>query len=173
MVSEQYYIVGKIANTHGLRGELKILPQTDFTEERFASGSELYLTSASGNMRTPVEVTNARRHKNMYIVRFAQFTDINEVEQYKGGSVLIAGENREPLPEGEYYYNEIIGCQVITDEDEQLGEITDIITTGANDVWVVTPDKGKDILLPVIDDVILAVDVQAKRVKVHLMEGLV
>lgn len=170
-MSDQYYTVGKIANTHGLRGELKIIPQTDFAEERFAKGSKLYI-QAKGD-RIPVVIAKARPHKHTYIVQLVDYTDINQVEPFKGGTLQVAAEDRAPLPEDEYYYDEIIGCQVISDEDEVLGEVTDILVTGANDVWIVTPPEGKEILLPVIDDVILHVDTHSKKIKVHLLEGLV
>jgi 16S rRNA processing protein RimM len=85
----------------------------------------------------------------------------------------VAEEERKPLDEGEYYYHEIIGCTVITDDGEELGTVSEILAPGANHVWVVERPKGKQVLLPVIDDVILDVDVEAKRIRVHLMEGLI
>lgn len=162
--------IGKIANTHGIRGELKIVPETDFPE-RFDKGSELVIVD-SQNKQTPVTVQTSRLHKNMFIVQFAQFSNINDVEKFKGALLKIDAKNQQPLEEGEYYYHEIIGCKVITEEGQELGPITEILTPGANDVWVVSLPKGKQLLLPVIDDVILDVDVANKTIRIHLMEGL-
>ena len=172
-MSETLYNVGKVVNTHGIRGELKILPQTDFPEERFAKGSRLVLAEPEGSRTVPVEVEGARPHKNVYILKLKGYDNINEVLPYKGWMLKVSENERKPLAEGEYYYNEIIGCRVVTDEGQELGVIRDILAPGANHVWVVERPAGKPVLLPVIDDVILEVDVQSKRVLVHLMEGLI
>ena len=109
----------------------------------------------SQNKQTPVTVQTSRLHKNMFIVQFDQFSNINEVEKYKGWLLKIEAKNQQPLEEGEYYYHEIIGCKVVTEEGQELGLVSEILTPGANDVWVVTLPKGKQLLLPVIDDVVL------------------
>jgi len=171
-MSEKLYTVGKIVNTHGIRGELKIVPQTDFPEERFAKGSELLFVDPAGGRTVPVIVKSARVHKNMYLVLFDGMDNINDVEKYKGWLLKVSEKHLSELDEGEYYYHEIIGCTVVTDEGEELGTISEILSPGANDVWVVRRPKGKDVLLPYIDEVVLDVDVKEKRVKVHLMEGL-
>jgi len=111
-------------------------------------------------------------HKNMYIVRLKEYGNINEVEKFKGGIAKVSKENLAELEENEYYFHQIVGCTVVTEEGENLGTISEILTPGANDVWVVKTAAGKEILLPVIDDVVLDVDVNEKLVKVHLMEGL-
>jgi 16S rRNA processing protein RimM len=169
-MSEKLYTVGIIANTHGIRGELKIVPQTDFPE-RFDKGSALVIVDPQ-NKQTPVTIQTARLHKNTYIVKFDNFNNINEVEKYKGSLLKVEEKYLEDLGEDEYYYHEIKGCTVVTDEGEELGTITEILSPGANDVWVVNRPKGKQVLLPVIDDVVLSVDVTNKIVKIHLMEGL-
>jgi 16S rRNA processing protein RimM len=169
-MSEKLFTVGKIVNTHGIRGELKIVPETDFPE-RFAEGSELVIVDAQ-QKQTPVKVQASRLHKNMYILKFEKYDNINDVEKYKGSLLKIEGKYQEPLDEGEYYYHEIMGCKVITDEGQELGLITEILTPGANDVWVVSRPQKKQLLLPVIDDVILEVNVADKIVRIHLMEGL-
>jgi 16S rRNA processing protein RimM len=169
-MSEKLYTVGKIVNTHGIRGELKIISETDFPE-RFDVGSELVIVDAQNN-QTQVKVQSSRLHKNMYIVKFDKYDNINDVEKYKGTLLKIEAKYQEPLEEGEYYYNEIIGCKVITEEGQELGLITEILTPGANDVWVVSLPNNKQLLLPVIDQVVLEVDVPAKIVRIHLMEGL-
>ncbi|MBB6019319.1 16S rRNA processing protein RimM [Paenibacillus sp. JGP012] len=167
----EFMNVGKIVNTHGIRGELKIMPLTDFPEVRFAKNAELFLFT-SDDRPVPVTVESARLHKNMYIVRLKEYGNINEVEKFKGGMAKVSKENLADLEEGEYYFHQIVGCAVITEEGETLGTITEILTPGANDVWVVKTPAGKEVLIPVIDDVVLDVDVEQKRVKIHLMEGL-
>ncbi|MFC0214312.1 ribosome maturation factor RimM [Paenibacillus chartarius] len=171
-MSDKLYTVGKIVNTHGIRGELKIWPQTDFAEERFEKGSELVIETPNGTC-VPVSVETSRIHKNMVLVKFKQFDNINECEKYKGSLLKVEEKYLGELNEGEYYYHEIIGCKVVTEEGQELGTITEILTPGANDVWVVKPPKGKEVLLPVIDDVVLEVDVASKLVRVRLLEGLI
>ncbi|WCF10250.1 ribosome maturation factor RimM [Paenibacillus thiaminolyticus] len=171
-MSEQLYTVGKLVNTQGIRGDVKILASTDFPEERFASGSELILQHPETKESLTVTVERARPQKNVYIVKFKNFDNINDVERYKGWNLYVTAEQQQALPENEYYYHEIIGCRVVTDEETELGVISEILAPGANDVWVVQPAKGKPILLPAIPDVILDVDIPGKLVKVHLMEGL-
>lgn len=167
----EFMNVGKVVNTHGIRGELKIMPLTDFPEVRFAKNAELFLFTPD-NRPVPVTVESARLHKNMYIVRLKEYGNINEVEKFKGGIAKVSKENLAELEEGEYYFHQIVGCAVITEEGETLGTISEILTPGANDVWVVKTSAGKEVLIPVIDDVVLDVDVEQKLVKIHLMEGL-
>lgn len=172
ILSEQFYTVGKIVNTHGLKGELKILPNTDFAEERFAKGSKLYIFMPHEAEGHAVTVSSSRLHKNVYITKFEKYDHINDVERYKGGLLKVSEQERSELNEDEYYYSDIVGCDVVTDEGEHLGVISEILAPGANDVWVVKAERGDDILLPVIDDVVLDVEVSAKKVTVHLLEGL-
>lgn len=165
------HVVGEIVNTHGIRGELKIVPHTHFAEQRFAKGSRLVIVEGNGR-QTPATVQTSRVHKKAYIVSFKEFTHIQEVEKFKGSLLKVEEQYQDALGEDEFYYHEIIGCEVYTDEGEKLGEITEILSPGANDVWVVKRPQGKDVLLPFIDDVVLDVDVNNKKVTVALMEGL-
>lgn len=169
-MTEKLVTVGKVVNSHGIRGELKIVPETDFPE-RFDVGNSLIIVD-SQNKQTPVTVKTSRLHKNVFIVLFSQFSNINDVEKFKGSLLKIEAKNQQPLEEGEYYYQEIIGCKVVTEDEQELGLISEILTPGANDVWVVSLPKGKQLLLPVIDDVILKVDIPNKTIRIHLMEGL-
>ena len=171
-MSEKLYTVGKIVNTHGIRGELKIVPQTDFPDERFAKGSALVFFDPQKQATLPVTVESAREHKKMFMVKFKGFDNINDVEKYKGWLLKVEEKYLSELPDDEFYYHEIIGCTVFTDEGEKLGTISEILSPGANDVWVVERESGKPVLIPYIDDVVLEVDIEEKRVKVSLMEGL-
>lgn len=172
MAEEGWLNVGKVVNTHGVRGEVRVWPQTDFPDVRFKAGSRLMLIPPERGEPVSVEIQSAREQKNVYVLKLKGFDDINQVEKFKGWELKVGAADRVPLSEGEYYVRDIVGCTVVTDEGETLGAITDVLAPGANDVWVVRRPKGKDVLLPVIDDVVLEVDVAAKRVKVRLMEGL-
>ncbi|GJM83397.1 ribosome maturation factor RimM [Paenibacillus sp. HMSSN-139] len=171
-MSDSLLSVGKIVNTHGIRGELRVLLQTDFPEVRFAPKNRLLIIHPETGERLEVTVQTARPYKQMYIVKFAEYSHINEVEPFKGCDLKVSKAESVELPENEYYFHEIIGCQVVSDEGEDLGQIVEILRPGANDVWVAKLPNGKQLLLPVIDDVVLDVNVKEKVVKVHVMEGL-
>lgn len=164
--------VGKIVNTHGIRGEVKVLLSTDFPEVRFAPKARLLMVHPERGERIEVTVASSRPYKQMYIVKFNEYGNINDVERYKGYELKVSKEERVELPENEYYFDEIIGCRVVNEDEEEIGVIEEILRPGANDVWVVKLPSRKDLLLPVIDDVVLDVDVKSKRVKIRLMEGL-
>jgi len=174
-MSTNWFNVGVIVNTHGIRGELKVLSKTDFAEERFAKGSKLMMFNDETGQSLPIEIERSREQKGMYVVKLKSYDNINDVEKYKGWVIRVSEEDQGTLDDGEYFYHQIIGCEVYTEEEELLGTIKEILSPGANDVWVVEPaaGEGKQILLPVIDPVVLKVDVAAKRIIVHLLEGLV
>lgn len=171
-MSDSLLQVGKIVNTHGIRGELKVLLHTDFPEVRFAPKSKLLMFDPEKGGPIQVTVAAARPYKQMYIVKFEEYGNINDVEKYKGYDLKVSKEESVELPENEYYFHEIIGCRVVDEEGRELGVIEEILRPGANDVWVVKQPSRKELLLPVIDEVVLDVDVKAKLVKIHLMEGL-
>jgi|HigsolmetaAR203D_1030402.scaffolds.fasta_scaffold04463_5 16S rRNA processing protein RimM len=171
-MSERSFQVGKIVNTHGLRGELKIVPQTDFPDIRFAKGSRLLCFPPNGGAPVPVTVSAARFHKGNYLVKFKEFDHINEVEKFKGGSLKVSEDQLVELDEGEYYYHQIVGCQVFDEEGALLGTVKEILAPGANDVWVARTADGKELLIPYIDDVVKQVDVEAKRIVIRPLEGL-
>lgn len=166
-----YFKVGKIVNTQGLQGELRVLSVTDFADERFKKGSQLSIFSEQDEHLLDVEVASHRKQKNFDIVKFKGLYHINDVEKYKGTVLKVAETNLSELAEDEFYYHEIIGLDVYEDE-VLIGKISDILQPGANDVWVVKRKGKKDLLLPYIQPVVLNVDVEGKRVDVSLMEGL-
>ncbi|ADU30781.1 ribosome maturation factor RimM [Evansella cellulosilytica] len=166
--------VGKIVNTHGVRGEVRVISRTDFPEERYAIGNTLYVTSDT-DVRTPVEITSWRKHKQFDLLTFKGLDNLNEVEKFKGSLLQIhQNDASDELSEGEFYYHEIIGSTVYLQSGEVLGHVKEILSPGANDVWVVQSNtKGKkDMLIPYIDDVVKQVDVKSKKVVIHPMEGL-
>lgn len=164
--------VGKIVNTHGIRGEVRVISRTDFPEERYKVGSKLAIFKKKS--KTPIHVTVAshRKHKNFDLLTFEGHSNINDVEQYRDSILKVSVEYLQPLPEGEYYHFEIIGCHVESTEGEAIGEITQVVLTGANDVWEVQDAKGKMHYIPYIDDVVKSVDIEQKKVVIEVMEGL-
>lgn len=156
-------------NTHGIRGEVKVVSTTDFPDERFKVGNTLYIEDAD-----PIKVTvkSARMQKNFFLVTFKEFNDINQIEKFKTHQLMVSEDDQQDLEDGKYYHHQIIGLGVQTLDGEKLGTIKEILSPGANDVWVVKRPKKSDLLLPVIDDVIKKVDLDNQTVFVELMEGL-
>lgn len=166
---EELFRVGVISNTHGIRGEVKVYPTTD-NVRRFDDLKEVILDT--GKEQLILHVTSVKYFKNMVILKFKEFDNINDIIPYKGMDLLVTRENAIPLEEGEYYIADIIGSKVITDEDKILGTLTDVLQTGANDVYVIKTKDGKEVLLPSIEECILDRDIENKIVKVHIMKGL-
>ncbi len=165
---EDFFRVGVIANTHGIRGEVKIFPTTDDVK-RFDYLKEAYIDA--GKEKIKVEVSSVRYFKNLVIVKFKGIDNINDIERYKGKDLLVTRENALPLEEGEYYLADIIGANVYTEDGDLFGSLEDVIETGANLVYSVQ-HEGKEVLLPVIDDCVKEVNVEEKKVIVHIMKGL-
>lgn len=166
---ESYLRVGVIASTHGLKGEVKVFPTTDDTE-RFRDLKQVFLDT--GNEYKSLNVAGVKFFKNQVILKFREFNDINEVEQYKGKDLLVTRDQAVPLKENENFITDLIDMEVYTDEGKRLGILTDVLQTGANDVYVVETDEGKEVLLPAIPSCILEVDVETARMTVHILEGL-
>ena len=165
---EDFFRVGVIANTHGIRGEVKIFPTTDDVK-RFDYLKEAYIDA--GKEKIKVEVSSVRYFKNLVVVKFKGIDNINDIERYKGKDLLVTRENALPLEEGEYYLADIIGANVYTEDGILFGSLEDVIETGANLVYSVQ-HEGKEVLLPVIDDCVKEVNVEEKKVIVHIMKGL-
>ena len=166
-----YYQVGKIINTHGIRGEVRVLSTSDFTDERFMPGNALYLFD-KGALVKEVVVKTHRKHKQFDLLSFEKLEDINLIEGFKGFDIKISEDQQQDLEDGSYYYHQIIGLDVVDENGNSLGEIKEILSPGANDVWVVKRKQKNDLLLPVIDEVIKDVDLAAGKVHVELLEGL-
>lgn len=166
---EQFLQVGVISSTHGIRGEVKVFPTTD-DAGRFKKLKEVVLDT--GKEQIPLEVQGVKFFKQFVILKFKGIDHINEIEMYKGKSLLVSRENAVELEEDEYYIADLIGMNVITDEGES-GELKDVIETGANEVYVVQFGHLGEVLVPAIHDCILDVDVEKMEMKVHLLEGLV
>lgn len=164
--------VGKIVNTHSLKGEVKVISSTDFEEERFKKGSKLLITRGNQLIREVV-VQSYRNHKNFLLVKFEGINSVEEAEKLKNLQIKIDSDEVGELEENEFYFHQIIGCEVFDENDKNLGEIIDILTPGANDVWVIKGENGKEILIPYIEDVVKKIDITSKKVNIEVMEGLI
>ena len=147
---ERWFNVGKIVNTHGIKGEVRVISRTDFAEDRYQVGNTLYLFREN---QEPLELTIAshRVHKNFNLLTFEGYPNVNDVEAFRDGILKITRAQLTDLDENEFYFHEIIGCVVFTDEGEEIGQIREILAPGANDVWVVKGPLGKDVLIPYIE----------------------
>jgi 16S rRNA processing protein RimM len=163
----QFLAVGRVLRPHGLRGELRVEIHTDYPE-RFALYRQLYLGSAY----VPYRLEGHRFHQGVVLLTLEGIDDRNKATALQGQWVWIAMDDAVPLEEGEYYLHQVLDLRVITVDGEELGWVAEIIETGANDVYVVHGARG-EILLPAIPEVIVKVDVQAGKMTVRLLDGLV
>lgn len=168
-----FYNVGKIVNTQGLRGEVRVISKTDFAEERYKKGQALYLFQEGSKSPIKLIIKSHRKHKNFDIVSFEGHPSINDIEKYRDGILKIRAEQQHELEENEFYYHEIVGLQVIDENNEELGKIKEILSPGANDVWVIQRLKGKDVLIPYIESVVKTIDLENGVVHVEIPEGLI
>lgn len=168
----EYLNVGKIVNTQGIKGEVRVISTTDFPEERYKKGTVLTLFQDG---KAPVELTvkSHRKHKNFDLLSFEGHPSINDVEKYRDGILKVSKDNSVDLAENEFYYHEIIGLRVVEEDGTELGKVKEILSPGANDVWVVQRPKKADILLPYIASVVKEVNLEAGVVRVEIPEGLI
>ncbi len=167
----EYFEVGKILSPHGLKGEVKVNATTDFPEERLATGSRLFIKNNKQYEELIVE--NTRRNKQFYLVKFEKIDDIEQAEKICSKELYVAETDQQELPEGSYYFKDILNCPVYdAGTGEKLGVLENIETPGANDIWEIKPEKGKSFWIPNIESVVKKVDLANKRIEVTLLEGL-
>jgi len=166
---DDMFNIGKIVNTHGVKGEVKVLRITDFGE-RYSPGKTVYLKRNGGLQELIID--SHRIHKSFDLIQFKGHDSIEEVESYKNSYLQIHKSQLTALEENAYYYHEIIGCVVYTDAGREIGPVKEILTPGANDVWVIASEEGKDILIPYIEDVVQKVNIENKQIFITPMEGL-
>ena len=162
--------VGAITSTHGIKDEVKVFPTTD-DPNRFKVLKEVILDTDKELIE--LEIASVKFFKQFVILKFKGINDINDIEKYKGKKLLVTRENAVELEEGEYFIADLIGLKVVTDDGSELGELTDVLQTGANDVYEVKMNNGKDVLIPAIKDCILNVDLNERVMRVHLLKGLI
>lgn len=162
--------VGVITTTHGIRGEVKVFPTTD-DPKRFKKLKKVILEENSGEII--LEIESVKFFKNLVILKFKNIDSINDVEKYKGKKMFIDRKDAVKLNRNEYFIADLIGCQVVDEEDNTIGILKDVLETGANDVYIVTDGEGRELLFPAIKECILNVDVVKQVIKVHVMPGLI
>lgn len=167
---EEYFEIGQIVNTNGLKGLLKIKPFTDNIKE-FEEFKTVYIQKK--NELIEFKVQDAKYIKNMVLLKLEGIDDIDEAEKYRNFYLKIDRSKMPKLPEDSYYIVDLLGCKVVTTEGEDLGLVDDVFSTGSNDVYVVKNELGKQILLPAIGEVVQNVDVKNKTITVKLLEGLI
>lgn len=166
---EEYLQVGVISNTHGIRGEVKVFPTTD-DPTRFKKLKNVFLDT--GKEYLELEIEQVKFFKQFVILKFKGYDTINDVERYKQKSLMVDREHAVKLKKNEYFIADLLGLSVYTENDDPLGTLTDVLQTGANDVYVVKMEEQKEVLIPAIRECILEVDMETRRMKVHLLEGL-
>ena len=166
---DNYLRVGVITTTHGVRGEVKVFPTTD-DPGRYKELKRVYLDT--GKELLPFEIEGVKFFKQLVILKFKGFDNINDIEKYRGKDLMIPREDAVALEEGEYFIFDLIDSDVFTEDGQKLGVLSEILTTAANDVYVVKTSAGKEVLIPSIKECILDVDVDNKKIIVHLLDGL-
>ncbi|MBR0426721.1 MAG: 16S rRNA processing protein RimM [Clostridia bacterium] len=162
--------IGQIVNTFGIKGYVKVNPWVNDVT-RFDNLKKVYIKIRKEQQE--LEIEEVKYHKNQVLLKFKGIETIEQAEVYRNAILEISREDAIPLEEGEYFIADLLESQVFTDEGEKLGILEDIYNTGSSDIYVVKNELGKSILLPRIDDVIKEIDVENKKIVVHLLEGLI
>jgi len=162
-----FLVVGKLRHAHGLHGEILMEVITDFPE-RIRPGLTLYI----GEEHQPLKVASRRPHSGNLLLGFHSIDTPEAIGQYRNLWAYVPASDRPPLEDGEYYHHQLLGITVVSDEGQVLGKLVEILTNPANDVYVVQPEAGREILLPALKSVILNVDLAQSRMQVHLLPGL-
>ncbi len=168
--SDDLLKIGTITTTHSLKGEVKVFPLTDDIK-RFDDLREALIIQ--NGREVPVNVESVKYFKNLVIVKFREFNDISQVEGFRQAGIFVTRDNAVKLKENEYFECDLIGMEVFDESDEKIGLLKEIIHTGANDVYSVESEDGREILIPAIKQCILEVDTDEGTMKVHLLEGLI
>lgn len=167
---ERYLEIGQIVNTFGIKGQIKVNP---FTEDikKFDKLNEIYVEKKKELQLFQIENVNYNKHT--VILKLKGIDTIEQAEEYRNCYIKIDREKEEKLPEGVYYIVDLLGLDVYTDEGKLLGKVDDIYNTGSNDIYVVKDELGKQILLPGIEEVLKQVDLENKKIIVHIINGLI
>ena len=160
-----HVVVGRVVGAWGIRGDVKVQPQTDFPE-RFSAGSQVFVNGA------PDSVVSSRPHRAGLVVRLKGTRDRTKAESLRNALLTVRETDIAPLPEGAYYHFELIDMKVVSEDGEPLGAIAEILDTSANDVYVIRGESARDLLIPAIREFVLDVDVDAGLMTVRLMDGM-
>ena len=162
--------IGQIVNTFGIKGMVKVKPFTDDIR-RFDELKTVYIEKNSN--QTEYEIEEVKYHKDMVLIKFKGIDKVEQAEMLRNSYLTVSRDSVEKLEEGRYYIVDLLGLEVYTDEQVLLGTLEDIFNTGSNDIYVVKDKQGKQILLPAIQDVIKQIDIENKKIIVHLLPGLI
>ena len=162
--------IGQIVNTFGIKGMVKVKPFTDDIK-RFDNLKTVYIEK--NNTQKEYEIEEVKYHKDMVLIKFKDVDTVEQAELLRNAYLTISRDSAEKLEEGRYYIVDMLGLEVYTDEQVLLGILDDIFNTGSNDIYVVKDKQGKQILLPAIQDVIKQIDMENRKMIVHLLPGLV
>lgn len=166
---DEYLEIGQIVNTNGLKGMVKVNPFTD-DMTRFEELEDLYI-QYKGNLKK-VKIEQVRYQKNQVLLKLEGINSIEEAENYRNCYLKIHRKDARNLEEDMYFIADLIGLEVYTNQNELLGKLDDVFSTGSNDVYVVKDQNGKQILLPAIKEVIKQIDLKNKKITVELINGL-
>jgi 16S rRNA processing protein RimM len=167
----EYFIIGKIVNTQGIKGHVRVVPQTDDIK-RFELLKSISVFVGE-HYEKSFDIEAVSYHKSFVILKLKDINDMTAAERLKGYLIKIQREQALPLKIDEYYISDLYGMTVITENGEQIGEISDVILTGANDVYTVTAEGQKDVLIPAVKQYINSVDVEKRVVVIHNSESLI
>lgn len=165
----EYLVVGSLRRAHGVRGEMVMEVITDFPE-RLQPGVDVFI----GASHKPMVIEGARPHAEGLLIKFRGLKSPEEAARYRNQQVFVTAHDRPPLPEGQYYEHQILGFAVVEDaSNEELGRLSEIMHTGANDIYVVSRPNRGEVLIPVITGVVLDLDPVKRMIRVHLLPGLI
>ena len=166
---EDFFQVGIITTTHGVRGEVKVFPTTD-DAKRFKRLKDVILDT--GKERITLEIEHVKFFKQFVILKFKGIDDMNQAEKYRKASLLVTRQNAVRLGRDEYFVADLMGLRVEDEDGTEIGVLQSVMETGANDVYVILLNDGRELLLPAIRQCVLAVDVEAGFIRIHILEGL-
>ncbi|HRT68901.1 MAG TPA: ribosome maturation factor RimM [Bacilli bacterium] len=166
----EYYLVGTIVATHGIKGELKVKIETSFPEKRFEKGNKLYLKNNQSYQE--IIISSYRMHKQMALITINHLENINDVLEYVGKDIYVDSLSRENLQENDFYYSEIIGLTVFDEEHNLLGKVSDIMEVPQGEILVITKQDGKEALVPFVGEYVKKIDLEKGLIEISPIEGL-
>lgn len=169
-MKQEYFEIGQIVNTFGIKGVVKV---NYFTDDPLEFEKLKTILVEKNKKLLEFEIEEAKLHKNQVLLKLKGINDINEAEKYKGCYIKLPREKAKKLPENTYFIADLIGIEVFTDNGELLGKVDDIYNSGSADIYVIKNELGKQILLPGIKEVIKEIDVDNEKIIVHLIDGLI
>ena len=169
-MKQEYFEIGQIVNTFGIKGFVKVNPFTD-DMQRFGELNYVFVVKSKELLKMQIE--EVKYHKNVVLIKFKGIEDINMAEQYKGCYIRIKREDARELPKDTYFIADLIGINVYDDNGNFLGKVNDIYNNKVHDIYVIKDDLGKQILLPSTKEVIKQINIDENKIIVHLIDGLI